>query len=160
MAVALLCLITLLYAGYNLFIKVSGGHVPEHATTTLLATVCVQVFALVTSTVFFAFLAVQGGHSFRLNQSVYLYAAAAGFCIGAAEIGYFYLFGGVGGIKPMAASVAIPVIVTGTIVITMIAAHFLFRETLTLWQVGGALLVMGGIAMLFLGGRAGPVEPM
>ena len=158
MAVALLCLITLLYAGYNLFIKVSGGHVPETASTTLLATLCVQVFALAASSIFFAFLSVQGGHSFRLNQSVYLYAAAAGLCIGAAEIGYFYLFGGVGGIKPMAANVAIPAIVTGTIVITMIVAHFLLRETLTLWQVGGAVLVAGGIVMLFLGGRAGPVD--
>jgi drug/metabolite transporter (DMT)-like permease len=158
MAVALLCLITLLYAGYNLFIKVSGGHVPESATTTLLATVCVQVFALLASSMFFVFLSVQGGHSFRLSQPVYLYAAVAGLCIGAAEIGYFYLFGGVGAIKPMAANVAIPAIVTGTIVITMIVAHFLLRETLTLWQVGGAVLVAGGIVMLFLGGRAGPVD--
>ena len=160
MAVALLCLITVLYAGYNLFIKVSGGHVPEDASTTLLATVCVQVFALLSSSIFFVFLSVQGGHSFRLSQPVYLYAAAAGLCIGAAEIGYFYLFGGVGGIKPMAANVAIPAIVTGTIVITVIVAHVLFHEHLTPWQIGGAVLVAGGIAMLFLGGRAGPVAPM
>jgi drug/metabolite transporter (DMT)-like permease len=157
MAVALLFLVTLLYAGYNLFIKVSGGHVPESASTTLLATLCVQVFALLASALFFGFLSLQGGHSFRLTQPAYLYAAAAGLCIGAAEIGYFYLFGGVGGMKPMAANVAIPAIVTGTIVVTVIVAHFLFRETLTLWQAGGALLILAGIAVLFLGGRADAV---
>jgi len=160
MAVALLCLITLLYAGYNLFIKASGSHVPEGVTTTLLATLCVQVFALVSSLAFFGFLSLQGGHSFRLSQPSYLYAAAAGLCIGAAEVAYFYLFGGVGGIKPMAANVAIPAIVTGTIVITMIVAHLVFHEGLTLWQAAGALLVLGGIALLLLGGRARPVEPM
>ena len=160
MAVALLCVITVLYAGYNLFIKASGGHVPEAATTTLLATLCVQIFALVSSLVFFAFLSVQGGHSFRLTQPAYVYAAAAGLCIGAAEVGYFYLFGGVGSIKPMAANVAIPAIVTGTIVITMIVAHLVFHEGLTGWQVGGALLVLAGIAMLYLGGRASPAEPV
>ena len=32
----LLAAVTVLYAGYNLFIKVSGGYVPAAATTTVL----------------------------------------------------------------------------------------------------------------------------
>jgi hypothetical protein len=35
---------------------------------------------------------------------------------GAAEIGYFYLFGGVVEIRPIAANVAIPIVVSGAIV--------------------------------------------
>ncbi len=155
MAVAVLCLVTVLYAGYNLFIKVSGGHVPVTATTTLLATICVQVAALSASALFAGLLLAQGGHSFRLSSSTYLFALAAGLCIGGAEIGYFYLFGNVGGIKPMAANVAIPAIVIGTIVITMLVAHFLLREVLSLWQVAGIVLVVGGIVLLFIGGRGG-----
>ena len=33
----LLITVTVLYAGYNLFIKASGAHVPEMATTTIAA---------------------------------------------------------------------------------------------------------------------------
>ena len=99
--VVLLSLVTLFYAGYNFLMKVSGTHVPESATTTILATMCVQVAALATSIVFFSWLLARGGHSFSLTSSTYLWAMAAGLCIGAAEIGYLYLFGGVGSIRPM-----------------------------------------------------------
>ena len=65
-AAMLLAAVTLLYAGYNLLIKLSGTHVPASATTTVLATVCLQVAALSTSALFLSFLAAQGGHVFAL----------------------------------------------------------------------------------------------
>jgi drug/metabolite transporter (DMT)-like permease len=153
MAIALLTLVTLAYAGYNLFIKVSGSHAPAEASTTILATLCLQAGAVLAATTFFAFLALQGGHSFRLNTPTYLYAVAAGLCIGIAEVGYFYLFSGVAGIRPLAANVAIPTVVTGTIVITFAVAWLAFREALSLVQAGGALLVAMGIVLMFVGGR-------
>lgn len=154
MALALLTLVTLAYAGYNVFIKVSGSHAPAGASTTILATLCLQASAILTATVFLAFLALQGGHSFRLGTPSYLYAAAAGFCIGAAEIGYLYLFGGVAGIRPMAASLVIPVVVSGTIVVALLVSALLFRESLGPWQLAGAALVIAGIVVMFLGRRA------
>ncbi len=154
MAVFLLTLVTLAYAGYNLLIKVSGGHAAEGATTTIVATLCLQAGAVLASTSFFAFLLVQGGHSFRLTTPAYAWAFAAGLCIGMAEVGYFYLFGGVAGIRPMAASVVVPTVVTGTVVITLLVSWLVLRETLGLAQVLGAALIVGGILVMFLGPRA------
>ena len=155
MAIVLLSLVTLFYAGYNLFVKAAGGHVPREATTTILATFCVQAGAVMSAATFLAFLALQGGHGFKLSQPVYLLAATAGLCIGAAEVGYFYLFGGVGGIRPLPASLAIPTIVSGTIVITLLVSIFLFGERLTLVQLLGAVLVVAGIVAMFAGRREG-----
>ena len=107
-AAMLLAAVTLLYAGYNLLIKLSGAHVPASATTTVLATVCLQLAALSTSVLFLGFLAAQGGHVFSLAPRVYFWAVLAGLCVGVAEIGYFYLFGGIGLDRPMRAGVAIP----------------------------------------------------
>jgi drug/metabolite transporter (DMT)-like permease len=150
----LLVTVTLLYAGYNLLIKVSASQIPAEATSTILATVCLQIAALGTSMAFIAFLVLRGGHSLALPSNAYLWAAAAGLCIGGAEIAYFYLFGGIGGVKPMAATVAVPVIVSGTIVITMVVGYLVFNETLSWRQLIGAACIVTGIAILFLGNDA------
>ncbi len=89
----LLISVTLLYAGYNLFVKVSSGHVAEKVTSTVLATICLQFTALLVSTLFAIYLLRKGGQVLALGPPAYGWAMAAGLCIGAAEIGYFYLFG-------------------------------------------------------------------
>ena len=153
----LLIMATLLYAGYNLLIKVSGGHVPETATTTVLGAICLQLAALATSLTFASWLYLfKGAQSFQLTTSAYLWAVAAGICIGGAEIVYFYLFGGIGTSKPMAASVAIPVIVSGTIVITLFFSLVFLRETLAWSQWLGSGCIVLGIVLLFLNRNGAP----
>ncbi len=149
--ILLLITVTTLYAGYNLLIKVSAAHVPETATTTIAATLCLQVAALTTSLVFVAVAMVRGGQVMQLNSSAYLWAAVAGLCIGGAEIAYFYLFGGMSGVKPMAANVVIPTVVCGTIAITVVASYFAFGEKLAPVQMAGVGCIMAGIALLYLG---------
>lgn len=147
----LLVTATLLYAGYNLLIKVSGTHVPQEATSSVLAAICLQVAALATSSTFaVSLLVLKDGQHLQLSTGAYLWAAAAGLCIGGAEIVYFYLFSGFGSMKPMAASVAIPTIVGGTIVITLLASLFILREGVhwNQWLGGGCIVL--GIALLFL----------
>jgi drug/metabolite transporter (DMT)-like permease len=147
----LLVTVTMLYAGYNLLIKVSAAHVPATATSTIAATICLQIAALMTSILFLSIALIRGGQVLQLTWGAYTWAAAAGLCIGGAEIAYFYLFGGVGGIKPMAANLVIPTVVSGTIVITAIAAYFVFRESLTPIQFAGIGCVILGVALLHLG---------
>ena len=77
---------------------------PAAATTTILATICVQVAALLASALFLGFLTIRGGQVFALSRGSYLWAALAGICIGSAEIGYFYLFSGIGLARPMQAT--------------------------------------------------------
>ena len=149
-AAMLLAAVTLLYAGYNLLVKLSGAHVPASATTTVLATVCLQAAALSTSLLFLGFLAIQGGHVFTLAPRAYVWAVLAGICIGAAEIGYFYLFGGVGLDRPMRAGAAIPVIVAGTVVIATVVSAAVFGEAFGWRQWTGAALVAAGVVLIFL----------
>jgi drug/metabolite transporter (DMT)-like permease len=149
--ILLLITVTTLYAGYNLLVKVSAAHVPAAATTTIALTLCLQIAALFTSLVFVAVAMVRGGQVMQLNSSAYLWAAAAGLCIGGAEIAYFYLFGGMGGIKPMAANVVIPTVVCGTIAIAVVVSYFAFGEKLAPVQMVGVGCIMAGMALLYLG---------
>lgn len=151
--IALLIAVTVLYAGYNVFIKLSGGYVPSAATTTILATICLQIAALLTSAVYLGVLLLRGGQAFSLSNESYLWAAIAGVCIGGAEIGYLYLFGGVGQSTPMAASIAIPTIVSGAIVIAMLFSFFILKETITWNHLLGSLFIVFGIVLFFVKGQ-------
>ena len=150
--ILLLIAIAVLYAGYNLLVKVSSLHVPATATSTVLATICLQLAALAASSTFAALLIARGGHVLALSSSAYAWAVGAGLCIGLAEIGYFYLFRGVGGSGPVAASVAVPVIVTGTVVLTMLLSSLALKESLGGMQIAGTAVVVIGIAMIFSDG--------
>ena len=146
----LLVLATILYAGYNLFIKVAGDHVSPLAATTVTATIVLQVAALFTSALFAGFLVMRGTDVLGLTSRVYLWAAVSGFCIGGAEISYLYLFGGLGsGGEKLSANVVIPFVVGGTIVITVIASAIVLREAFGWTQLLGSILVVLGIALLF-----------
>jgi len=144
-----LAIVTIFYAGYNLLIKVSGGHVPETATSTILATITLQLAALTASVIFASILLARGGQSFMLPAPAFLWAIGAGFCIGIAEIAYFYVFGGLGGSQALPANVAIPTIVCGTIVITTLVSFFIFKEPLATRQILGSLVVIVGIFLIF-----------
>lgn len=147
---ALLVTVTVLYAGYNLLIKISSSQVPA-AASTVTATICLQLAALTTSLVFLSVTMARGGQVVQLSSSTYLWAAAAGLCIGGAEITYFFLFGGTGTMKPMAANLVIPTVVSGTIVLTVIAAYFVFNETLALIQLAGLGCIIIGMVLLYFG---------
>ena len=156
-SIVLLIVVTVLYAGYNLFIKVSGDYVPDSATTTVAATICLQLAALATSLIFLVILILRGGHVFVLSTNSYLWSVIAGLCIGGAEIGYFYLFGGVGITKLMPASIVIPVIVGGTIAISLLFSYLVLKETIAWNQWLGCCLIIFGILFLFANGQQSPV---
>ena len=80
--ILLLITITALYAGYNLLVKVSSLQVPAAATSTVLATICLQVAALATSVTFAALLVARGGHVLALSPAAYAWAAGAGCASG------------------------------------------------------------------------------
>ena len=152
-SILLLAGVTFLYAGYNLFIKMSGSQVPDTATTTVVATICLQIAALLVSLVFLMCLFIKGGHSFRLSTGTYQWAVVAGVCIGMAEVAYFYLFAGLHGSSPMAASIAVPVIVSGTIAVAMVFSYFVLKEPVGLTQLAGCFLIVCGIVLFFVDAR-------
>lgn len=142
----LLFLVTACYAAYNLLVKVSSGHSIGNASP-VTATISLQISALSVSLVYLFFLARQP-ISLVLPARAYLWAIAAGICIGLAEVMYFYLFRGVGGEKPIAASTAVPIVVGGTIAIVIAVSSFVFREILNPGQWIGIGLTFAGMFVL------------
>ena len=147
----LLVSVTLLYAGYNLFVKVSSGHVTEKVTSTVLAITCLQYTALLVSTLFAIHLPRKGGQVLALGPPAYGWAAAADLCIGAAEIGYFYLFGNFSAGKSIPASIVIPSVVFSTVIVALLASRFLFNEALSIVQIGSVVITITGIVMIYTG---------
>ena len=72
----LLFIATILYAGYNLLIKVSGDQVPISAETTISLTIVLQLAALSTSIAFAGVLLIQGVDILKAPSRAYVCRAA------------------------------------------------------------------------------------
>ena len=154
LTIFLIAFVTVAYAGYNLFIKVATDHLPATTTSTVLATLSMQVMTLIPTLGLLAVLSIQGGHDFKLNSGTVKWAMIAGLCIGSAEVAYYYLFSGLGGGRTMPANVVIPIVVCGTVAITAIVSFFIFRESFSWPQILGSALVIGGVFLILWGPRS------
>jgi len=147
--VILLSLITLCYAAYNLLVKVSGSGA-DAMTSPILATISLQFAALSVSLCYLLYLW-RTNIPMSLPLKVYPWAIAAGVSIGIAEIMYFYLFRESTSGKSISASVAIPLIIGGTILIVASLSYLLFNERLSLVQWSGVGIAVGGLVLLATG---------
>ena len=145
----LLVIVTVSYAGYNLFIKLSSSQNIDN-TNSIAATLSLQVFALVVTSIFSVYLFSKGERIFVLPSKSYLYAIFGGISIGFAEIGYFYLFNAANPNGPLNANTAIPVILGGTILITMIFSFYIFRESYSYQKILGTLFIIFGIYLVLI----------
>ncbi len=152
-SIGLLVLTTLLYTGYNLLVRQSASFVPS-TTSTITATIALQVSALAVSTVFLLLLKTTSNAALALPAGAYGWAAIAGLCIGAAEICYFYLYTGIAGEPPLSVGVVMPVIIAGSVLLGLFAAWRLFAEPMGWLQLCGGVLIAGGIALLFAGAES------
>ena len=145
----LLVIVTVSYAGYNLFIKLASSQNTNN-TNSIAATLYLQIFALIVTSIFSVYLFSKGERIFVLTSKTYLYAIFAGISIGFAEIGYFYLFNAANPNGPLNANTAIPVILGGTILITMIFSFYIFRESYNYQKILGTLFIIIGIYLVLI----------
>jgi hypothetical protein len=73
----LLIIVTLSYAGYNLFIKLASSQNINN-TNSIAATLSLQIFALIVTSIFSVYLFSKGERIFVLPSKAYLYAIFAG----------------------------------------------------------------------------------
>ena len=85
-----------------------------------------------------------------LHSKAYLYAIFGGISIGFAEIGYFYLFNASNPNGALNANTAIPVILGGTILITMIFSFYIFREAFNYQKIIGTFFIIFGICLVLI----------
>ena len=140
-------LVTLSYAGYNIFIKLSSSQNINN-TNNIAATLFLQFFALIVTSVFSIYLYSKGEKIFVLTSKAYLYAMIAGISIGIAEIGYFYIFNESNPSGASKANTAIPIILGGTILISMFFSFFIFRESFNLQKILGTFFIIFGIYLV------------
>ena len=144
----LLLTVTLAYAGYNLFIKLAGAQNINN-NNGIAATLCLQIFALIVTSVFSIYLSSLGENIFVLPSKTYLYAVFGGISIGIAEIGYFYLFNASNTDGALNANTAIPIILGGTILVTMIFSFYILKESFNYHKIIGTIFIIIGIYLIF-----------
>lgn len=133
----LLVLTALMLGLYNFFIKLSAGHIHEIAGAVIL-----QVVAFLLGSAALLWLKFQGSH-FETSSRGILFSMLAGLSVGLAEIMAFYAFG-----KGVSASVGIPVMVGGTVLVGVLLGIILLKEPLNAIKALGTLLIITGIVLL------------
>ena len=143
----ILVIVTISYAGYNLFIKLASSQNLNNSNS-IAATLCLQLFALFVTILFSFYLFSKGEKIFVLPSKSYLYAIFAGISIGLAGIGYFYLFNESNPKGASNANSVIPVILGGTILITMIFSFIFLRESFNYKRIFGTFFIIFGIYLV------------
>ena len=143
----ILVIVTISYAGYNLFVKLASSQNLNNSNS-IAATLCLQLFALFVTILFSFYLFSKGEKIFVLPSKSYLYAICAGISIGLAEIGYFYLFNESNPKGASNANTVIPVILGGTILITMIFSFISLSESFNYKRIFGTFFIIFGIYLV------------
>lgn len=133
-------LTALCLAGYNLFIKLASEHLSP-----ALGAVVLQVAAAALGAGWLLWLKLQGQAVSVSGRGLGL-AVLAGVGVGLAEILTFVVFQ-----RGVPSSVGTPVIVGGSVLLTAMLGVALLRESLTLPQAAGLVLVVVGIGLLARG---------
>lgn len=133
-------LTALALAFYNFFIKLASAHVPA-----AVGAVVLQLVAAALGAGWLLKLRLQGQPLPVSSKGLWL-AALAGLGVGLAEILTFVVFS-----RGVPSSVGTPVIVGGSVLLTAVLGLLLLRETLSLPQALGLVLIVGGIGLLARG---------
>lgn len=134
----LLALITAIFFGtYNFFIKVSAGHINQ-----IVGAVILQIVAASVGGVVLLFLKMTHSPLAITSRGIW-FALLAGIMVGLAEITSFYFFA-----KGVPASVGIPVVIGGSILVGALLGVAFLHETLTLIHYSAILLIIIGVVFL------------
>ncbi|KUG08898.1 EamA family transporter [Solirubrum puertoriconensis] len=125
---------------YNFFIKLASDHVQA-----AVGAVVLQLVAAALGAVWLLKLKLQGLPLVATPKGLGL-AALAGIGVGLAEILTFVVFS-----RGVSSSVGTPVIVGGSVLLTAAMGIVIARETLSMPQILGMVLIVGGIALLARG---------
>lgn len=132
----LAAIISALYGGYNLFIKLSS----EHINHTLGAAI-LQNSSLFVGLPILIYLQTQGKF-IKVTQSGIILSITAGVLVGLAEILSFYF------LEKVDASQGIPIIIGGSVIAGFILGIIVLHEALNPFKIMGILFIVMGILMV------------
>lgn len=126
------------FCGYNVFLKLAAGHIDQ-----VLGALVLQVVAALAGAVVLGVWYRVSSKPLEVSSTGLGYAALAGLCVSAAEILAFVVFA-----AGAPVSLGAPVILGGTVLYSAFAGVLVLREAVTLSQMSGAVLIVGGVALL------------
>jgi len=133
-----LALITAVFYGvYNFFIKVSSGHINQ-----IVGAVILQIVAALLGGIILLLMKMTNS-PLEISQKGVLFAVLAGIFVGLAEITSFFVFS-----KGISASIGIPIIIGGSILIGAILGLTFLKETINPIHILAILLIVGGVVLL------------
>ncbi len=134
----LLAVISAIFFGaYNVFIKISSGHINQVVGALILQVVA----AFVGGGIFIIFKMMNA--PLEVSQKGIWFAVFAGLAIGLAEVASFFLFS-----KGVPVSVGMPIIVGGSMVFGTILGVFFLKETLSPIHYFAIAMTIAGAAIL------------
>ncbi|PJC37157.1 hypothetical protein CO046_02070 [Candidatus Peregrinibacteria bacterium CG_4_9_14_0_2_um_filter_53_11] len=125
------------FGAYNVFIKVASGHINQIVGAVILQVVAALVGGAI-------LLILKFSHApLAISQKGIAYAALAGVMVGLAEITSFYMFS-----KGVSASIGVPLVIGGSILVAAVLGLFFLRETIMPLHYLGIALIIGGVVLL------------
>lgn len=132
------------YALYNIFIKLASGHIHQ-----ITGAVILQIAAFILGIGWFIYLKINHAPT-EISPKGFWLAVTAGVFVGLAEIFSFVLFS-----KGISASVGIPVIIGGSVLIASVIGFVWLKESISVTRLLGLILIVAGIWLLSNGGKTG-----
>ena len=125
------------YGVYNVFIKISSGHINQ-----IVGAVILQIVAALLGGIILLIMKMTNS-PLEISQKVVWFAVLAGIFVGLAEITSFFVFS-----KGVSASVGIPIIIGGSVLVGAVLGLTFLKETLTPIHILAILLIVGGVVLL------------
>ncbi len=125
------------YGAYNVFIKVSSGHINQ-----IVGAVILQIVAALLGGVILIIMKITNT-PLELSSKGVWFAVLAGIFVGLAEITSFFVFS-----KGVSASVGIPIIIGGSILVAAVLGVAFLKETLNPLHILAISLIVAGVVIL------------
>lgn len=125
------------YGAYNVFIKISSGHINQ-----IVGAVILQVVAALLGGIILLIMKMTNS-PLEISQKGVWFAVLAGVFVGLAEITSFFVFS-----KGVSASVGIPIIIGGSVVVGAVLGLTFLKESLNPIHILAILLIVGGVILL------------
>lgn len=125
------------YGVYNVFIKISSGHINQ-----IVGAVILQMVATVVGGVILIILKMTNS-PMEISQKGIIFSILAGIFVGLAEITSFFVFS-----KGVSASIGIPIIIGGSILVGAVLGLVFLKETLNPFHYLAIALIIAGVVIL------------
>lgn len=135
--ITIIVMTAIFYGAYNVFIKISSGHINQ-----VVGAVILQIVAALLGSCVLLYLKFSH-HQLQISSKGIWYAIFAGVAVGLAEISSFYAFS-----NGVPVSVGLPIITGGSILFGALVGFLVLKENFTLLHLLAMVLIVVGVVII------------